>query len=335
VSMPPETLIWIITGRCNLQCKHCYATAYREEIEIPQNRKLELIKEAADIGVEYIQYTGGEPLLAKNIFEILQYTKDCGIESSIFTNLTIINDKIASKLAKLEVGVYASIDGPSKEIYEKIRGLGSWSKALKGMKSLVLNGIFPHVNITVTELNWNHVKETINRALSLGASSISIIPAMPSSSALKNRVYVSPEHFLKALIQAKEASEELGIFVSVWCTPFLGAVIDAPNLIYGNCRNWDVMDMTPSGRVVLCDVLNIEVANVAEVGIEESYNMLVNHPLYIKVITPKLNPPCNTCSLRWKCKGGCYARAYLINKRLESPDPLCPIVESYFQRIKF
>ena len=92
MSMPPETLIWIITGRCNLQCKHCYATAYREEIEIPQNRKLELIKEAADIGVEYIQYTGGEPLLVKDIFEILQYTKDCGIESSIFTCLLYTSD---------------------------------------------------------------------------------------------------------------------------------------------------------------------------------------------------------------------------------------------------
>ncbi len=322
---PPDSIIWIITGRCNLNCKHCYTTPYRLEKEMPKEEIFKLVEEAAEIGVEYIQYTGGEPLLLKDIFDILSHTKDQGIEASIFTNLTLVNEKVAERLHRLEVGVYTSIDGHRKEVYEEIRGRGTWDKMLRGMRSLVKAGILPHVNIAVTELNWRYIRETIIYALALGAYSVSIIPSMPAGAALKNKAYVSPSHYREAVLQAAEVAEELGTPISVWCTPFLKAVTNSPYLFYGDCRNWDVMDITPSGRVVLCDVLNVEVARV-DSGLKNAYLKMVNNPLYEKAVYPRLKPPCTSCPLSSKCRGGCYARAYALSGQVDNPDPLCPVV---------
>lgn len=293
-----------------------------------REKVFKMLEEAAELGVEHVHYTGGEPLLLKNIFNFLSYAKELGMKASIFTNLTLINERVARRLYRLETGVYASIDGPNKKVYESIRGRETWNKMLKGMHALTKAGILPHINIAITELNWKHVRETVTFALALGAYSISIIPSMPTGAALENRVYVSPNHYRKALLQAAEIAEELKIPISVWCTPFLGTVVESPYLFYGNCRRWDVIDITPSGRVVLCDVLNIEVAKI-DSGLKNAYLEMINNTLYNKAVYPKLKSPCTSCALSSKCIGGCYARAYIINGQLDSPDPLCPKVAGF------
>jgi len=295
---------------------------------MPKEKVFKILEEAAELGVEHVHYTGGEPLLLKNIFNFLSHAKELGMKASIFTNLTLIDEKIARRLYRLEAGVYASIDGPNKKVYESIRGRETWNKMLKGMHALIKVGILPHINIAITELNWKYVRETVTFALALGAYSISIIPSMPTGAALENRVYVSPNHYRKALLQAAEIAEELKIPISVWCTPFLGAVVDSPYLFYGNCRRWDVIDITPSGRIVLCDVLNIEVAKI-DSGLKNAYLEMINNTLYNKAVYPRLKPPCTSCTLSSKCTGGCYARAYIINGQLDSPDPLCPRVAGF------
>lgn len=295
---------------------------------MPREKVFKILEEAAELGVEHVHYTGGEPLLLKDIFDFLSYAKELGMEASIFTNLTLVDERTARRLHRLETGVYASIDGPKREIYESIRGRGTWNKMLKGMHALTKAGILPHINIAITELNWKYVRETVTFALALGAYSISIIPSMPTGAAFKNRVYISTNHYKEALLQAAEIAEELKIPISVWCTPFLGAVVNSPYLYYGNCRRWDVIDITPSGRVVLCDVLNIEVAKI-DSGLKNAYLEMINSPIYNKAVYPKLKSPCTSCTLSSKCTGGCYARAYIKNGQLESPDPLCPKVASF------
>jgi len=326
----PSSIIWIITGRCNLNCKHCYTTVYRTEKELPKEKVFKILEDAAELGVKHVHYTGGEPLLVKHIFDFLSYAKDLGMEASLFTNLTLLGSKIAEKLYKLEARVYASIDGPNREIYEKIRGQGTWDRMLKGIHALIKAGILPHINIAITELNWKQVRETITFSLALGAYSVSIIPSMPTGAALKNKVYVSPSHYREAILQAAEIAEELRTPISVWCTPFLEAITNSPYLFYGNCRKWDVIDITPSGRIVLCDILNIEVAKI-DSELKNAYLEMLNNPLYNRVVYPQLKPPCTSCSLSSKCTGGCYARAYIVNGELNSPDPLCPKTASFYK----
>lgn len=286
---------------------------------------LKLVKEAAEAGVNFIHYTGGEPLSRRDIFTLLRETKERELGASIFTNSTMVNGEIVRKLRAVEVKVYTSMDGPYKEVHEAHRGLGTWERFLKGFEKLVKEDLYVHVNITVSELNWNKAGETVAKAFELGASSVSVIPTMPVGRAAKEGIFIKPDHFAKALQSLALKAEELGETVAVWCAPFAGVVMDSKHIVYRCCREWEIMDITPSGRFVLCDILGYEISSVKELDVKRAWQRFLNHPIYAKISRPKLRGPCMSCRIKHTCKGGCYARSWLIGRGMEGPDPLCPL----------
>lgn len=317
----PEWLIWMVTGECNLRCPYCYATHYQSEQPLKLESLRGILREASSLGVEYINYTGGEPLMRGDMLEIIKETTELGIETSLFTNLTLMSESIASKLSKLEVFLMTSLDGP-RDVYEMVKGIGTWEKFLRGVQNLRKFNIPFHVNVTISKFNHDRIGEAIRSAEGLGAESISIIPSMAFGRALETGSFVGRKELLKSLTQAEEVAGELGIDVSVWCTPFLGSLGGFRNLRYTNCRGWKELDLSPSGKVLLCDVMGIEVADVLEDGILGSWLKLNTHPLYLRV---RMMP--EGCCGDEKCSGGCYARAYNYWGELPSRDPLCPGVK--------
>ncbi len=274
-------------------------------------------------------------MLRNDIFDILKRTIELGIDISLFTNVTLVNDEIAARLARTGVTIYTSIDGHNREVYESIRGLGTWSKFLRGVRELVEYGLYVHMNISVTELNWMYIDKIIRKAVELGASSVSLIPAMPAGNALKFNTYVRPEHFAKALIKADEVAKELGIYVSIWCSPFTPIVVKSDRILFSNCRDWNVMDLSPSGRVLICDVLNIDVGRITELGVRGAWRKLRSNELIRRIENPKLEKePCKSCPIKNLCRGGCYARAYIVSRSIDMPDPLCPRVANYRVKVR-
>jgi len=316
----PEWLIWIITPACNLRCPYCYATRYQAEKPLPTSEALRIIGEAAELGVGHINFTGGEPLLRRDIFEIIGAVCDRGIETSLFTNMTLMTEDTAARLARLETSLLTSLDGP-RDVYEKVKGPGSWAKFLKGLEAARRQELSFHVNIPVSRLNYSRIGEAIRTAVELGASSISVIPSMPTGRALGTRTNVSKREFLEALRQAEETASQLGIAVAVWCAPFTAALPWARHLAYSNCRDWNVMDITPSGKVVFCDVLGVVVADVLRDGLRGAWEKLQKHPL--NKLVNQIPGECRSCPVAVSCRGGCYARAHYYWGRLPSPDPLC------------
>jgi len=332
LSKAPETIVWLVTSKCNLNCRHCYAKEYLGEEDLDTASALRVVREAAEAGVKHIHYTGGEPLLRRDIKEVLKETLELGVQATLFTNSTLVTRDLARELSNLGILVYTSIDGPSREVHEALRGPGTWGRLVKGLKALVGEGVEVHANISVAETNWAYVGDTIAKALELGASSVSIIPTMPAGNALRYGTHVTPSHFAKAVARAARAAEELGVTVGVWCAPFTGAVTRSPNLEWSNCRDRDVMDLSPSGRVLTCDVMNYSVGNVLELGVRGAWEALRRDPVMVRASKPRLKPPCTTCPLRSLCRGGCYARAWLAYGDVEAPDPLCPRVARAVKR---
>ncbi len=321
-SEAPEALIWIITGACNLRCPYCYASRYMGEAPLPPRVVAEVLREAGDAGTEYVQFTGGEPLLYRGLLEVLEAAVDAGMEATVFTNLTIMDERVAGRLAAVVSKIYTSLDGP-RGVYEAVKGPGSWERFLRGVAAVRGAGVPLHVNIPLSRLNYRCAGEAVRLAAEMGADTVSVIPAMPAGRALETRSFIGGRELLEALRRVDEAASELGVTVAAWCMPWLRFMDYRAVRPSGNCRDWSVMDVTPSGNVVYCDVLGTTVANIVQDGVKGAWEKVRSHPL--ARLTSKPPAACSRCPHAAWCRGGCYARAAAAYGRVDAPDPLCPL----------
>jgi MoaA/NifB/PqqE/SkfB family radical SAM enzyme len=110
-----------ITHRCNLKCVHCYTRGNGKDKELSFEQIDKILKEIHSRGCLWVLLTGGEPLLRKDFIEIYLKIKEYGFLPVIFTNATLINEKIARLFAEykplfVEVSLYALGENRYKEI---------------------------------------------------------------------------------------------------------------------------------------------------------------------------------------------------------------------------
>ena len=147
-----------VTRSCNLRCKHCLNSsgeAIPNQLSTEEFRNL--IKELAKEGVQDIRFTGGEPLLHKEIYDLIKLASDNGVYTSIGTNGTLITEGVAKKLKNsgLKKAV-VSIDGTEK-MHDFVRGEGNFKKAIKGLQNLIDQEINVRVNSVIMRSNMNAV----------------------------------------------------------------------------------------------------------------------------------------------------------------------------------
>lgn len=129
---------WNYTRTCNLKCKHCYssseAKAYDNEMTTAEAKAF--IDDLADFKVPVILFSGGEPLIREDFFELAAYAKDKGIRSTLSTNGTLITPEVARKIKDHGIGyVGISIDG-RPEVNDKFRGVeGAFDRAMEGIRN--------------------------------------------------------------------------------------------------------------------------------------------------------------------------------------------------------
>jgi Fe-coproporphyrin III synthase len=171
---PRPVVVWNCTRQCNLSCIHCYASAgstvTHEEIDTPQGMKL--IGDLSEFGVPVILFSGGEPLLRKDLFDLARYAVKQKLRVALSTNGTLITGKIADALRDIgfaEVGI--SLDGIG-DSNDRFRGKsGSFQRALQGIRNCIARGIRVSLRLTITNYNHEEIpaifrlveKEGINR----------------------------------------------------------------------------------------------------------------------------------------------------------------------------
>ena len=150
------------TGRCNLRCSHCYAES-RWAFQPTKEELFEIIRmlpKGIDIGL-----IGGEVMVRKDICQIIERCVLKGHRTTIATNATLITPDAAKNL--LEAGVASvscSLDGPSPQVHDTLRGAGAFRRAMKGIHCL--NETFKSddaltIGFTVHSGNYCHVEETM------------------------------------------------------------------------------------------------------------------------------------------------------------------------------
>jgi len=133
----------LLTSRCNSHCKYC-DIPLRNKGELDTQRVLKLIEEMAEAGTYRLGLFGGEPLLRKDIHEIVTHAKENGLIVHLYTNGILVKQHIET--IKLLDGIFISIDGP-EEIHDSIRGKGTFKKVIEAIE--ICNQYVPVYLMTV------------------------------------------------------------------------------------------------------------------------------------------------------------------------------------------
>lgn len=149
-------VIWNLTRRCNLLCKHCYTVssdrAYAGELNTAQAKAVMADLRAADVPVLIL--SGGEPLARPDIFELSEFARDLGFYVALSTNGTQIDESNVDRIAAMGydyVGI--SLDG-KQDLHDKFRGeQGAFAASLHAIRLCVARGLKVGIRYTLTQLN--------------------------------------------------------------------------------------------------------------------------------------------------------------------------------------
>ena len=133
-------VVWNSTRTCNLKCAHCYmdSDAQKYQGELTTEEAKRFIDDLAEFNVPVLLFSGGEPLIRPDFFELAEYTVSKGIRPTLSTNGTLITREVAQRIKDIGVGyVGISLDG-LQDVNDKFRGReGAFQAAMEGIQNCV------------------------------------------------------------------------------------------------------------------------------------------------------------------------------------------------------
>jgi radical SAM protein with 4Fe4S-binding SPASM domain len=169
----PFVIIFAITGRCNLKCKHCVAKdSWKNEV-LSTEEIFDIIRQLVKIKVFHMSIFGGEPFIREDFFDIIKFLNKHPISITINTNGMLITKEIAQKLVTIKnIKRYdVSLDGP-EIIHEKIRGKGSFNATISGILNLISFGSNVMLSVTINKINLRNLKDIVMIGKELGVRCI-------------------------------------------------------------------------------------------------------------------------------------------------------------------
>jgi MoaA/NifB/PqqE/SkfB family radical SAM enzyme len=177
---------WEITKRCNLSCIHCISNTGKKQ-EFDTIKALKTINILNNLGCKELYITGGEPLIRKDIFKILEKAKKYKFKIGLLTNGTLINKINIKKIKKNIDEIGMSLDGSCSQINDKIRGDKSFQKTVKAIRLVKQNKIPITLYITINKINIYDFGNILKLAIKLGINNIRINEISLRGKAFKNK----------------------------------------------------------------------------------------------------------------------------------------------------
>jgi radical SAM protein with 4Fe4S-binding SPASM domain len=277
-------------------------------------------------------FTGGEPLLRKDLFPILDYARQSGFSISLMSNGTLIDGDMAQRIREAQVNdVQISLDG-LEPTHDSLRGKGSFQRTLKGIGNLVSQGVEANINLTVSRLNMNETGDLVQLAGELGVSAIAFSRLVPTGRG---------KSLVGEALTRREVAEfygELRMYkdngkVAVTSRDPLAAIadmeVDIPQteMPIGGCAAGIFgITITADGTIMPCRRMDLPIGNIKEVSFRELW---AGSPVLWSLRRREdYHGGCQACRY-WAVCRGCRAIA-LAYARAEGkedylgPDPQCP-----------
>lgn len=342
----PYVISWNLTYRCNLSCEHCYLDAghasklqgngFADRSELDTGQCRAVIDDIVSFAPECMTIlTGGEPLLRRDILEIIAYAHRKRLWVVVGTNGVLITENLARRLMGAGLrGMALSLDGLSPKDHDRFRAVrGAWTNTVEGAKILGKIELPFIIQTTVTADNVSDLEMIADFAFEeLGAKVWNLYFLTPTG---RGR-FVSdfaPEQYDQVLIelariQRKYASK---MMVNAKCAPHFiktlfeqdpnGASIKTYGGGAGGCpAGTHYMGIRPNGDVTPCPYLPVFGGNLKTNRLREIWD---NSEPFVKIRRRKnLGDRCGECEFNAWC-GGCRARAYGVAGDYMAEDPLC------------
>ncbi len=345
----PFLVVWNYTNACNMRCRHCYQRAAKPAPdELSTEESLKLVDRLYEAGVVSVAFSGGEPLMRSDFFEVARHAANKGMYVSLATNGTMVNEETTEKLMASGVEyVEVSLDGATPRTHNSFRGFPCFEKTVEGIKRLVKSGLYTCVATTVTKQNLHEIPDIVELAKTLGVRRVIVFNFVPTGRGEKIlNLDLSPserEHLLTYLydelvrgevetlstapqyarvcLQRSAANEEgllsMGHFAAL---DLYGQTRSLADFIGGCGAGRLYCAIQPNGLVTPCVFMPIVVGDLRRQSLRDIW-------LHSRVLNDlrdreKLRGRCGHCRYKYVC-GGCRARAYAYHEDYLMPDPGC------------
>jgi radical SAM protein with 4Fe4S-binding SPASM domain len=312
------------TYRCNLSCVHCYVnqpagSAEERGRELRLERLKRLVDEIVAEGTLFVLFTGGEVLLRPDFPELYLYARSRGLLVTVFTNGTLVTDRIAEMFAefppeRIEISLY----GMTRETYDRVtRVPGSYEKCIAGIKRLVDRGV--PLTLKTMALSWNHheVEAMQAYAASLGLPfrfDSSLNPRVDCGANRNAELQLDAERALQLDLGSPERMESFREFCERFVKPEAEHVAEQ---VYTCGAGQSAFTVDPYGRLQMCQLSRKSFHDLTAGSFAAGWHELFPK---LRARTWQSNDVCRRCSLMSLC-GSCPGAAEMETGDIEGAVP--------------
>ena len=340
-------LFWETTAACNLRCRHCrridaLAAAAGDELSTEEGFKL--IDRVSEFAKPILVFSGGEPLVRTDIFQLIERAKMRGLRVALASNGLLIDSKTASKIREAELDrVSISLDGARAATHDSFRGLpGSHGRAVEAVSMLRALEVGTQINFTVARHNVSEVPEIYELAIALGVNALHYFMLVPVGCGLEvaDKELLTSEEYERWLEWLWARSREGQIELKATCAPHYfrvarqqesrlpkakrAAAAKAAGPLHqatrGCLAGTAVAFVSHRGEVFPCGYFPVPAGNVRELDFRDIWE---KSGIFLALRDPgRLKGKCGACPYRFIC-GGCRARAYGMTGDWLAEEPFC------------
>ena len=321
----PICLTWELTYACNLQCVHCLSSSgQRDERELSTEEAKKILDDLRDLQVFYINIGGGEPMVRRDFFELLEYSVAHGIGVKFSTNGAFIDEEKARRLAAMDyLDIQISLDGVDAATNDAVRGEGSYDMAIRAMENLKAAnfGQFK-ISVVVTRHNVSQLDQFKALADHYGAQ-LRITRLRPAGRGADTWHELHPTNAQQREIYnwLLKHGENVLTGDSFFHLNALGESLPGLNMC-GAGRVVCLID--PIGDVYACPFVIHDEFKAGNVRDEGGFaKVWKQSDLFLSLREPQSAGACASCGAFDACQGGCMAAKFFTGLPLDGPDPEC------------
>jgi radical SAM protein with 4Fe4S-binding SPASM domain len=340
----PYVVSWNLTYRCNLACEHCYLDAgatplvktdnFIDRSELATEECFRVIDEIAAFAPECLTIlTGGEPLLRRDILEIVRRAADRGLWVVVGTNGVRVTENVAQRLAESGArGLSLSLDALSPDRHDQFRRVrGAWQNTVEGAQILNKTGLPFIVQTTAGSHNLAELEAIADFAHERLAAKVWNLYFLVPTGRGQFVSDITPAQYDEVLASLYRIQRKYDrrMLVNAKCAPhYVKTMLEhglPPNRTYsggaGGCpAGTHYMGIRPNGEVTPCPYLPVFAGNLRRSSLLDLWS---SSELFEGIRRrSSLGGRCGACEMNAHC-GGCRARAYGVTGDLMAEDPLC------------